>query len=40
MKKNIYLVQVVDNYGPNKFLPLAVSHQWLSAAQNLKVADL
>lgn len=25
---NIYLVQVVDSYGPNKFLPLAVGYQW------------
>lgn len=27
--KNIYLVQVVDSYGPNKFLPLAIAYQWL-----------
>jgi len=38
MKKNIYLVQVVDSYGPNKFLPLAISCQWLSAAQNPAVS--
>lgn len=25
---NIYLVQVVDAYGPNKFLPLAIGYQW------------
>lgn len=29
--KNIYLVQVVDSYGPNKFLPLAIGYQWLYA---------
>lgn len=29
--KNIYLVQVVDSYGPNKFLPLAIAYQWLYA---------
>jgi len=28
---NIYLVQVVDAYGPNKFLPLAIAYQWLYA---------
>lgn len=38
MIKNLYLVQVVDSYGPNKFLPLAISCQWLSAAQNAAVA--
>jgi putative methyltransferase len=37
--KNIYLVQVVDSYGPNKFLPLAISYQWLAALQNPVVAD-
>lgn len=26
---NLYLVQTVDKYGPNSFLPLAVSYQWL-----------
>jgi radical SAM superfamily enzyme YgiQ (UPF0313 family) len=25
---NIYLVQVSDVYGPNKFLPLAIGYQW------------
>ena len=35
--KNLYLVQVVDSYGPNKFLPLAISYQWLYAQQDLKV---
>jgi putative methyltransferase len=29
--KNVYLVQVVDSYGPNKFLPLAISYHWLNA---------
>jgi radical SAM superfamily enzyme YgiQ (UPF0313 family) len=29
--KNIYLIQVVDSYGPNKFLPLAIAYQWLNA---------
>lgn len=28
---NIYLVQVVDSYGPNKFLPLAIGYQWCYA---------
>ena len=28
---NIYLVQVVDAYGPNKFLPLAIAYQWCYA---------
>ena len=31
---NIYLVQVVDAYGPNKFLPLAIAYQWLYAKNN------
>jgi hypothetical protein len=39
MKKNIYLIQVVDSYGPNKFLPLAISYQWLYAAQNPQVTN-
>lgn len=38
-KKNIYLVQVVDSYGPNKFLPLAISYQWLAAATNPAVSN-
>ena len=29
--KNALLVQVVDSYGPNKFLPLAIAYQWLNA---------
>jgi len=37
--KNIVLVQVVDNYGPNKFLPLAISYQWLTARQDPRVAE-
>ncbi len=32
--KNVYLVQVVDNYGPNKFLPLAISYHWLDATSD------
>jgi putative methyltransferase len=36
--RNLYLVQVVDSYGPNRFLPLAVSYQWLYAQQDLRVA--
>jgi len=28
---NLYLIQVVDKYGPNSFLPLAISYQWLYA---------
>lgn len=31
---NLYLVQVVDAYGPNKFLPLAISYQWLFSKQD------
>lgn len=30
--KNILLVQAVDDYGLNKFLPLAIAYQWLYAA--------
>lgn len=37
--KNIVLVQVVDNYGPNKFLPLAISYQWLMALKNPDVSN-
>lgn len=29
--KNLLLVQVVDKYGPNSFLPLAISYQWMYA---------
>lgn len=31
---NIYLVQVVDAYGPNKFLPLAIGYQWCYGKNN------
>jgi radical SAM superfamily enzyme YgiQ (UPF0313 family) len=31
---NLYLIQVVDSYGPNKFLPLAIAYQWLFAKQD------
>lgn len=37
--RNLYLVQVVDSYGPNRFLPLAVSYQWLYAQQDPRVAQ-
>lgn len=36
-KKQIYLIQVVDSYGPNKFLPLAIACQWLYAQLSNKV---
>jgi putative methyltransferase len=39
MKKNIYLVQVVDSYGENKFLPLAIAYQWLYAIKDHSVAQ-
>jgi len=32
--KSVYLIQVVDNYGPNKFLPLALGYQWTNALQD------
>ena len=32
--QRIYLVQVVDSYGPNKFLPLALGYQWCYAKNN------
>lgn len=32
--QNLYLVQVVDSYGPNKFLPLALGYQWCYARNN------
>lgn len=35
--KNILLVQVVDDYGLNKFLPLAIAYQWLYAANDAQV---
>jgi len=37
--RNLYLAQVVDYYGPNKFLPLAISYQWLSASRDPLVRD-
>jgi hypothetical protein len=37
--RNLYLVQVVDNYGPNKFLPLAVAYQWLFAQLDIRVSQ-
>lgn len=39
MQKNVLLVQVVDSYGPNKFLPLAVAYQWLNACTDEYVKD-
>lgn len=36
----LYLVQTVDPYGPNKFLPLAIAYQWLYARNpDWEVAD-
>ena len=29
--KNVYLIQVSDAYGPNKFLPLSIAYQWCYA---------
>jgi len=43
---NLLLVQPVDSYGPNKFLPLAISYQWMYAstdewiAKNWSVVDV
>lgn len=37
--KNILLVQVVDRYGPNSFLPLAISYQWMYAQTSPIVKD-
>jgi len=37
MKNNLYLIQVSDSYGPNKFLPLAVSYLWTYAQKNAKI---
>ena len=39
MQKNVLLVQVVDSYGPNKFLPLAVAYQWLNACTDKYVSN-
>lgn len=44
--KNLLLIQVVDKYGPNSFLPLAISYQWMYAQtsslikQNIEVKDV
>lgn len=44
--KNLLLVQVVDKYGPNSFLPLAISYQWMYAQtsevvkKNIQVSDV
>jgi putative methyltransferase len=44
--KNLYLVQVADKYGPNSFLPVAISYQWMYAStskivkDNFQVADV
>ena len=43
---NLILVQPVDKYGPNTFLPLAISYQWMYAQtdpviqQNWQVSDV
>lgn len=43
---NLLLVQPVDSYGPNKFLPLAISYQWVFAktdpwiAKNWQIVDV
>ena len=37
--KNAILVQVVDSYGPNKFLPLAIAYQWLNALKDPHIAN-
>ena len=36
---NLYLVQTVDKYGPNSFLPLAISYQWMFAQTDICVAE-
>lgn len=44
--KNLYLIQVADKYGPNSFLPVAISYQWMYAStsklvkDNIQVADV
>ena len=35
--KNLYLVQVADKYGPNSFLPIAISYQWMFASTSKMV---
>ena len=37
--KNLYLVQVADKYGPNSFLPIAISYQWMYASTSKLVKD-
>jgi putative methyltransferase len=37
--KNLYLVQVADKYGPNSFLPVAISYQWMYASTSKLVKD-
>lgn len=39
--QKLYLVQVVDSYGPNKFLPLALGYQWCYAKNdNWQLSDV
>jgi len=39
--KRLYLIQTVDSYGPNKFLPLAAGYQWLYARNdNWELSDV
>lgn len=44
--KNLYLIQVSDKYGPNSFLPVAISYQWMYAStsklvkENFQVSDV
>ena len=37
--KNLVLVQVTDKYGPNSFLPVAISYQWMYASTSKIVKD-
>lgn len=37
--KNLYLTQVADKYGPNSFLPVAISYQWMYASTSKLVKD-
>lgn len=36
---NLYLIQPVDKYGPNTFLPLAISYQWMYAQTDPVIRD-
>ena len=36
---NLYLVQTTDKYGPNAFLPLAISYQWMYAQTDKQVKN-